>query len=170
MKHGAKRGFTLIEVIVSGVIVVLAVAMLVTSLQYCSRAGQTAREKTIALNAARTMLERLRATPVRHIYLTYGPGGLEGPDFDVEGLRTADGDTDGHCGQLTFYGVESDSVPRVGLPRDLNGDGDADDSGADVTDNYRLVPIRVDVGWRGVSGNRNVTLYAIIGDRREESS
>ncbi len=167
MKRGAERGFTLIEVIVSGVIIVLAVSMLVASLQYCSRASQTAREKTTALNAARAMVERLRGTPVRHIYLVYGPGGSEGPDFDVEGLRAADGDADGHCGSLIFYDDEGADVPEVGLPRDLNGDADAVDSGLDVIDNYRLVPVRVTVSWRGAAGNNGTTLYAVIGDRRE---
>jgi len=167
MKRSANSAFTLIEVVVSGVIIVLAVAMLVTSLQYCSRASQTAREKTMALNGARSMLETLRSMSVKHIFLTYGPGGAVGPDFDVEGLRAADGDGDGHCGLVTVYTDESENVPRVGLPRDLNGDGDADDSGADVTDNYWLVPVRVDVGWQGVSGSSSVTLYAIIGQRRD---
>ena len=167
MKRNAERGFTLIEVIVAGVIITLAAALLVASLQYCMRASQTAREKTAALNGARAMVERLRGTPARHIYSAYGPGGTDGPDFDVEGLRAADGDADGRCGKMTFYDDESADAPEVGLPRDLNGDGDTDDSGADVTDNYRLVPVKITVSWRGVAGNKSTMLYAVIGDRHE---
>lgn len=167
MKRNANRGFTLIEVMVAGIIIILAATMLVASLQYCMRASQSAREKTLALNGARAMVERLRGTPVRRIYLAYGPGGTAGPDFDVEGLSAADGDADGRPGKITFYDDESADAPEVGLPHDLNGDEDTDDSGADVTDNYRLVPVRITVSWRGAAGNKSATFYAIIGDRHE---
>jgi hypothetical protein len=48
----------------------------------------------------------------------------------------------------------------LGMPRDLDGDGVID--GADHEANYTLLPIRVRVQWRGVSGVRTFDLETVL--------
>ncbi len=167
MKRTSALGFTIIEVVVAAAVILIGIALFIPAFQYCGQASQAAREKSAAMSAARGVVETLRGSAVRRIYSSYGPGGTIGPDFVVDGLSPLPSDPDGRCGKITFYSDESADMPEVGLPHDLNGDGDTDDSGSEVTNFYTIVPVEVAVEWRGLTGNKSVKLHAIVGDRRE---
>ena len=48
------------------------------------------------------------------------------------------------------------------MPRDLDGDGSA--SSSDVTANYILLPVRVDVTWPDRFGDQTRTLYTFLSE------
>jgi prepilin-type N-terminal cleavage/methylation domain-containing protein len=77
-----------------------------------------------------------------------GGGGEEGEDLGLPG---------GGVG-LAHYTLREDfSSPRMGLPRDLNGDSLIDD--CDHSADYIILPVHVEVEWRGKFGPRRFDLY-----------
>ena len=96
-----------------------------------------------------------------------GPGTAPGDRFVIEGL-TPPQEGESH-GTIEFFLDETTAngaslgepaftfTRHLGLPRDLDGDGDALD--ADVSDRYRILPIRVTVRWISPAGSRGFLLY-----------
>ncbi|MEL6906471.1 MAG: hypothetical protein AAFP22_13755, partial [Planctomycetota bacterium] len=77
------------------------------------------------------------------------------PTFAVDGLDPRADDADGAVGAILF--PETDAAPgtlredlndaRFGLPADLDLDGAIDAN--DKSTSYRLLPVRIEVDWRG---------------------
>jgi hypothetical protein len=123
---------------------------------------RTTRERTLAQNAVRSISERIHAAsegfadePERwaaDLLATYGAGGSAGEHFDVLGLaEVAEGQ---RVGTITFGTDETvsdqDFGRELGLPRDLNGDGDATDT--DVSASARILPVTLTLRWTGENG------------------
>ena len=49
----------------------------------------------------------------------------------------------------------------LGMPRDLDGDGFVE-PGVNVAGEYVVLPVRVLIEWRGVSGDRSVQLETML--------
>jgi hypothetical protein len=81
-----------------------------------------------------------------------------GNGFDIPGVTPVAGDPDGLVGEILFPtlagapGVlrEDLELPALGLPQDLNGDGNLD--GLDHSSDYVLLPVQVRVRWNGSAG------------------
>ena len=176
----ARSGFTLIEIAVAMVLLIIAIGgvsgALVSSVQL-SRANE---ETAIADDAARRMAARLDTVPFMEIFATFNadpgddPDGFDtapGASFDVRGLTFRTSDPDGRVGEILFPTaelagglalVESVEVPLQGMPRDLNGDGLVDVGPVDRTDEYIVLPVTIRLEWRGASGNRRLELHAVL--------
>jgi hypothetical protein len=122
------------------------------------------RERVLAQNAIRSVAERVHARSfglsnthsdqwVDQLLLVYGPGGTVGNTFDVRGLDALPGAASvGTIQVLTDERLDDDAIGyELGLPRDLNGDGDATD--ADVTADAHILPIILELRWRGQTGD-----------------
>ena len=80
------------------------------------------------------------------------------------------GDADGLAGQVIFPtrvgfpgALREDVVDaKLGMPRDLDGDGVIDT--ANHAGNYRLLPVIVRVRWRGATGNASAELRTMLGN------
>ncbi|MCP3920531.1 MAG: hypothetical protein GY711_33815 [bacterium] len=123
----------------------------------------TDRESGIAMEAAREAIERLQAAPFGEVFARFNDTALDDPvgsvspgaTFDVDGLERRDGTA---VGTISFPVTsaapgalrEDLQDPRLGTPRDLNGDNVID--AADHAVDYALVPVRVEVRWDGQSG------------------
>jgi hypothetical protein len=92
-----------------------------------------------------------------------------GAGFEVAGLDPRDGDADGLCGRIEFPTLDVGAGPELredvgdpglGMPRDLDGDGVWPEAGP-IAD-YVVLPVRVVVEWRGVSGDRQVRLETML--------
>ena len=119
--------------------------------------------------------------PFREVFACYNadPGddlGLtiaaRGPNFTVVGLDVQTGDPDGFCGRVLFPSVAPGGAEELredfvdaglNMPRDLNGDGMVD--ALDHGDDYVLLPVRVRVEWRGISGPRQIELETMLSAR-----
>ncbi len=180
--RGKRGGFTLLEVLVGGVVLTLgavgmAGAMLSSlTLQRCESDAAQARV------AARRVLEELYASDFREAFALYNEStqddvGLslvaQGCNFAVAGLRARSGDTDGQCGRVIFPTLVAGGVEwlredvidsALGMPRDLNADGVID--GQNRAADYELLPVRVRVEWRSARGDETFDLETILCRRR----
>jgi hypothetical protein len=84
-------------------------------------------------------------------------------------LQAVAGDPDGFPGEIVFPITLVGGVPqlredvvnaKLGMPRDLNGDGVVDAN--NHAGNYQLLPVLVRVRWRGVGGNGLVELPTML--------
>lgn len=117
------------------------------------------RERTLAHNAVHAVAERINSASAvaalapsswtTTVLDAYGPGGSVGNTFDVLGLTAADGFQ--QVGSIVFITDETktdaDLGVIMGMPRDLNGDGDANDT--DVTGDARMLAVVITTNWRG---------------------
>lgn len=172
-----RRGFTLLEVMISAAILAVAISGICGSMLSALALDRVNRETTLARSAARRLLEEARGVPFAEIFATYNAStaddvGLTNPargaNFAVDGLDPATDDADGICGRVMFPTIavgaleelrEDSTDAALGMPRDLNGDG------PDVVDHagdYNLLPIRARVEWNGISGRRRFDLETMV--------
>lgn len=174
--HGSS-GFTIVEVMVAVVVLVIAIVGIVGAMLSAMALNRVNRETAIAQQAARRAIEEVSGVPFREAFRIYnnnvGDGGLSMPerggDFPVLGLQTQVGDPDGMCGRIVFPvdgapGAETLNElvvdPGLGMPRDLDMLNGIDNN--DHTLDYVVLPVRVLVEWRGVSGNRSIELETMM--------
>lgn len=167
----ARRGFTFVELSVVLVILLTAILIFSSTVSGISRQRTVNRETTLAVAAARNVLETLRAEEFAEVFALYNadpaddPGGAgiaPGPRFAVAGLEAAPDAPDGLQGEIVFPtavdpvdGLElrEDVELRVlGMPRDLSGDSIIDE--LDHAGDYFILPALVRIRWTGKSGLR----------------
>ena len=61
---------------------------------------------------------------------------------------------------LNYFLREDYVDERMGMPRDLNGDSLIDE--LDHADDYTVLPVHVEIEWRGTFGPRRLDLYTQI--------
>ena len=176
-----RAGFTIVEVMIAVAVLVIAIVGIVGSMLSAMALNRVNHETALAQQAARRMLEEVAGVPFRDAYVMFNQEGGDdgtsllperGAGFAVAGLQPQNGDADGLCGRIEFPDVElafgdfelseGFADAALGMPRDLNGDGDTFDS---MHDGYRLLPVRVWVEWRGVSGDRSIRLETMLSQR-----
>jgi len=134
---------------------------------------RTSRERAQALEAAQNVLETLQGEAFAEVFARFNatpaddpPLGVSpGRSFPVAGLNARPGDADGLPGEILFPGggvllLENVADVEVGMPRDLNGDGAID--AADHSADYRVLPVRVRVLWRGAGGDQELEIAAAL--------
>lgn len=175
--HGS--GFTLVEIIVAVLILAIAIGGISSSMLSSMALNRVNGETAVAQQAARAALEEITGVPFDEAWAIYNSdpaddGGLSvaarGPGFAVAGLDPQVADGDGMCGRIEFpavtvgFGQElrEDVVDAgLGMPRDLDGDGLWPEA-VNIAPDYALLPVRVLIEWRGVSGNRSVQLETML--------
>ena len=159
---GAGTGFTLIELAIATSILMIGIVSVLSASSRMHSLRVSNRERTLAQNAVRSTAERMHAashgfsgdpdTWAQQLLLTYAPGGSFGIAFAVEGLTLVEGDES--VGAIAIGSDETDTdrelQAQLGMPRDLNGDGDAADT--DVSAGARLLPVVLTLRWRGERG------------------
>ena len=209
-----QRGLTLVELIIAMAILAVAIMALVSSITSSGQIQQVTREKTIAYNAARQQIEKMRVYATAEIYSRYNsttaddgnyPSGLHpGNTFHVPRLTTPSTNvptywsvqvgtttkeawtstTVGGVTQKDTFGdlIGNDGVGEIvfpesggqltetyvdagmGMPRDLNRDGDALDT--NVGGSYKILPVKVTVRWKSMNGrDLYVEVYTLITDK-----
>lgn len=170
----ARSGWTLIEIVISTVILLTVVVGFAYGLASSTSLGTSTKELTLVHEAARARLEEMRATPFGEVLARYdafeendpGAGASPGSSFDVPGLNPRPDDEDGHVGEIVFPQDEDGwlredlELERLGMPRDLTGEGDVD--GADHSGDYRLLPVLVRLRWRGAAGDSSFELTTVL--------
>lgn len=173
-----RRGSTLFELLGAVTVVGVGLNALVGSLVTSIRHQASIQERCAAMDAIESTLEQLSAVPFAETFARFnridaddvdeGAIGSPGADFDVLGLEPLEDDADGSVGRVEFPGDlltlrEDVRDPALGMPRDLNGDGLMDD--VDHAADYRILPIRIVVEWRGASGRDRVMAFTTIAGR-----
>ena len=170
----------MVDIAVAVVILVFAVGSLSSAVVASLEVARTNEETSLANARARRMAEELRSLPFREVFARFnqvpdddpeGPGTAEGPGFDVRELTPTRDDPDGLVGEIRFpvfspaagvVELREDLVDAdMGMPRDLNLDGDAED---DASLDYRILPVTVRLSWTGISGPRAVEYHLLLND------
>ena len=172
-RTGRRAGFSLIEIVVGTVILIVASGGLVASMLQSRALARSNNEKTLAQAAIERALEQLAGTEFNEVLARFDGdpandpaiGASPGMHFPVAGLSVQAADPDGFAGRIEFpltggALVENAPLDSFGLPRDLDADGLQD--GADHSGDYVLLPVRVHVEWRGVSGDRSASLDTLL--------
>lgn len=162
-------------------VTVVALSALVGSLLASARLHRTSQETALAQRAAAQALERLQGTPFDEVFAAYNgvagdDAGLTvaapGADFAVQRLNPLPTDVDGMCGEVQFPVVVAGGVEELredvvdaawGMPRDLDLDTLTDT--LDHAGDYRLLPVRIVIRWRGVDGERQIQLETVLCER-----
>lgn len=172
-------GFSLVEVLVAAVVLAVAITGISGSILSSMALNRVNRDTAIAQQAARQVLEQIHGVPFDDVFEMYNNqadmAGELGPNFAVPGLEVQVGDPDGFCGLVTLPAVdigggveelrENFVDAALGMPRDLNGDGVVDAVNHANDPEMLLLPVRVSVQWRGVSGPRQIVLETMLSSR-----
>jgi prepilin-type N-terminal cleavage/methylation domain-containing protein len=173
--RAARGGFTMLEVTVVMVVIAVALGMFASTLGSLSGLGQVNRETSLAIEAARSVAERLRAVDLTEVHASFnadpdddplGAGTADGATFSVAGLKPPEADPDGLVGQVllpTLGGIIREDMdwPELGFPRDLNADGliDSVDHSLDSV----VIPLVIRIEWEGRTGVRSHDLFVCLG-------
>jgi hypothetical protein len=167
---------------IAGFVLTVAVCGVSGSMVSALALNRVNRETALAQEAVRRVMEEAHGVPFAELFARYNttvadnPGGVVSPgrNFAVFGLEPQAGDADGFVGEVTFpttvvAGVEQlreDVVDvELGMPRDLNGITVAGDDLLDHALDYRVLPMRVRVSWRGVNGERTLAAECMFSAR-----
>jgi len=171
---------TLVEIAIGCVVLVTGVLSFAQAMIALEKSQQHTRDVGRATQAARQILESIQAQAFAEAFRYYNgtpdddPGGIgtaPGKNFDVPGLSARANDPDGRVGEVIFPtppgqpGVlrETTTDAKVGMPRDLNGDGLVNPL-ADYALTYTILPVRVRVQWTNAAGSGAVELRTLLGN------
>ena len=171
LSANGRAGWSLLELVIALSVMLVAFGGVTAAALRASSQKQEASQALIATDQALEIVSELQSVPLDEVFARYnadplddpkGEGTAPGAEFRVLGLQGAEGHADG-LGRIEFPGngpllLESVKDPGLGMPRDLNGDGDAEDATLD----YTVLPVRVRVTWRGPSGPREITMVTIL--------
>ena len=180
-KHAA-AGFSLLEVTLVITVLLFAMLAMSRSLGESMQLTEANRESALAMDGAREMLEVLEGVPeFSTVFALYNSdptddpgvqGSAPGAGFAVAGLQAVAGDPDGLVGEVLFPTIDNGGGPMLwelvddpglGMPRDLDGDGDP--VAGDKSTTYRLLPVRIQLRWQGQTGERVHEVRTLIADR-----
>ena len=179
-RRSGRSGLTLVEITIGCVVLVTGVLGFAQAMISLEKAQQHTRDVGRATQAARQVLEAIQAQSFAEAFRAYngtpaddpgGPGTAPGKNFSVPGLTPRANDPDGFVGEVIFPtppgqpGVlrENTVDPKLGMPRDLNGDGLINNL-ADYSTTYTILPVRVRVQWTGAGGPGAVELRTLLGN------
>ena len=174
------RGFTLVEIALLTVILLVAVGGLSGAVVSAIQLSRATEETAIADDAARAMSAQFALAPFDELFRMYnadpgddpnGPGTAPGEHFVVAGLTPRRDDPDGRVGRILMPAVDiaggpaqslqEDFVePRWGMPRDLSGDTFVDVN--DHKEDYIALPVTVRLEWVGPGGSRSLQVDFLL--------
>lgn len=155
---GRESGFTVVEMALATVTLMVGIMSISAATLRMHQLGRQNREKAQAFNAVHAIAERLNSasaiasvepgTWAKTMLDSFGSGGVVGNTFDVVGLTAGKDDLQVGTIQIitdeTLTDKELGTV--MGMPRDLNGDGDMTDT--DISLDARMLPIIITAKWR----------------------
>jgi len=145
-------GFSLIEVMTTVALLTLGFMGLAAGFIANARAYSRASDDIVVIHAFRQVSEVIRGTPFGEVASRYRGLNFQIPEIDGSVL-------------VNVFVDETESSPEaalLGLPRDLDGDGAA--ATTDVTNRYFLLPIVVEVSWKGRDGPEKKALHFLLAE------
>lgn len=178
---------------ISMTVISVAVVGVMGSITSSSSLAKANRETSLAYRAAQRTIEQIQGTDFHDVWARYNatgaddPGGADtapGNSFVVRGLDPQTGDADGVVGRVSFP-ISLGGGPSIVMVDDLdepdfdlsedrpvnitrNYDDDVDISNVQAIDpstGYLLLPVRVEVEWTGISGDRSISIETILAPR-----
>lgn len=169
---------TLLELMIALTVFALGMGSAVFAMIRTTALSESAHERELAMQAVEGVMESLQAANFREVFARYNATAADDPadgvspgrNFDAVGLEAVEGDADGLPGEIVFPGNgfvlrEDFDDARLGMPRDLNADGDVDN---DDHTTYRVLPVLVRVRWHGASGDQVLQAVTVLSNDRNE--
>jgi hypothetical protein len=164
----------MVEVMIAIAIMTLCVSLLSRTISSAAVHTAAKRERAIAVEAAKNVLEDMHNVPFEEIFARYnadptddpdGPGTAQGSVIDVPLLTPRTDASGGFVGTVILPSegallLENSTVDVLGLPRDLNGDAQID--GEDHAADYIVLPVSVRLEWTGRGGARTFELTTMF--------
>ncbi|MBL8858946.1 MAG: hypothetical protein JNL28_10605 [Planctomycetes bacterium] len=161
-----RQGITMLEVSLALTILVIALVATTASNMRMHSLQRSNRDRVVAQNAVQAIAETVQAIARKgvtapngfgnYVVTALAAGGELGPAFDVPELNPVAGET--RVGSVVVITDETSSDgtlgAALGLPRDLNGDGDALDT--NVTASAHLLPVVITLRWRNQAGDQRI--------------
>lgn len=156
---GSDRGFTVLEMALATVTLMIGIMSISAATLRMHQLGRQNRERTLGHNAVHAVAERINSasaiaalepsTWTDTLLEAFGAGGTVGDTFDVRGLSSPEADQQVGLIRIITDETATDAELGVtmGMPRDLNGDGDATD--VDVSDSASMLPVIISATWQG---------------------
>lgn len=188
----SRDGMTLIEAMIAMVVIAVALLAMLSLIMSAGVVQDDSRERTLAYNAARQIIEDMRAKQyASQVYDAYKSGGSVGCNFRVDDLPTGPNDLDHPVmksatdptlppinaqgrilfpedtpgGGLTEAPTDGRLRKEFNMPKDLNHDGDDSDSGASLPEVY-ILPVKVEVQWTRPGGKvSRIEVITLITER-----
>ena len=169
---------TLIEVTAALLVFALGTSSAITSILASSRLGKVTDEQAVAREAIGTVLAELKTVEFDQVFALFNddPGDnplgvvdVPGSGFATSWLSPTNDDLDGFTGEIIFPTVngmltEEFADTRLGMPRDLNLDGEI--AAGDRSGDYGILPLTIRVRWRGARGVQQIEQRYVLADLR----
>ncbi len=148
-EHRRDVGFTLVEVMAATVLMTVSLTGLGVVFVSSHRSHEMGIEQSVVSHGIRRTVEQMRGEAFADIATLY-----TGYQFTLNEINGS--------GTVTIIIDEGATVPELGLPReDLDG---VDGYSSDLTADYILLPVRIDVTWPDTFGNQTRTLYTFLSE------
>ena len=159
-----RTGFSLVELAIAISILLIGMVSVITATSQMHSLRRQNRERTLAQNGVRSVAERMQSRSYQLVQddpdawattlIAEFGAGSPGEEFAIQELNVVLGENAVGTVRLVTDERLDDAalLVRVGMPRDLNGDGDAND--ADVTGDAVLLPVVLTAQWRGITGTQ----------------
>ncbi len=172
-----QAGILLVDVVISLTVLLTGLGMFVSSLVALKTSRQSATEVHQAHLALKTVVETLQTMGPTDALQQYrpalngdpfpAPGSGPGPRFDIPELVNQDNPDAQASVEILFFTNENEVRPELNLPRDLDGDGllgnaDVGRLGPDGQVLARVLPVQVQIRWRGARGNNRVEIWHAV--------
>ncbi len=172
-KRRRERGLTLFEVVIALSAMAVGLLTALKCVGWSLNVERVNRESTVAIAEAKRLLGEVRGETEARLFASYdadaandpdGAGTAPGATIPLPGLGWSGANASGSC--TVFLPFDSTgalredlTIPELGLPRDLDGDGVVDS--ADHRADAIFIPVAVRVRWTGVQGEREIVLRSI---------
>lgn len=151
-------GFTMLETMIALFVAAVALMGLLSAISSIMRLTDSNHQQITAVNIARQKLSDLQNASFQTVFAAYGPSS----DRNKSTVKDLEGGTCKYIFPANSAGKLDETVvdAELGMPQDLNGDGDAADT--DVSTSYKVLPVRVQITWDTPNGTREVKLNTML--------
>ncbi len=172
-------GFALVDVSISLLILVLAMGALLGTVFSALRLSQTTEDTAAANQATRGIVESLATVPFEQVFAAFNADPDDDPDpgRDYRASVRVPAHFDANEGEVAAASIDFPVIeglnglelredlvdPALGMPCDLNGDGEID--GLDHSGDYRILPVSVRLEWHGPGGRQRFSFSTVLGPR-----
>ncbi len=160
-RHQDQEGLTLIEVVLSAAVVLVAALIASSAAVRAELARKEARDRSNAFAAIEQAESTLQSLGPTAAYQGYGPTGMR-PPLVAAGLSDSANPAQAAQVAVTFFTDETAVASEFGMPRDLDGDGlvtnvDTGTTGASGQLTATILPYSLTLSFRGANGGIQTT-------------
>jgi len=148
----------MLEVLIAVAVAAIALMGTLTAIASIMRLTDSNHEQSLALNIARQKLAELQIAPFQSAFALFGPGS----PANSSSVAQLDSGTVKFVFPVNESGKLDETVidEQMGMPSDLNGNGNATDR--DVSTTYNLLPVRIQLTWKSPNGPREMSLNTVL--------